>query len=89
METPNIKKTASELQFWARRYAEGRMSVVCLEVNRLTEQLLLNGIECKPEMAGDRIGTIWAHDGDPLCCNAYYYKQKYGNDGKIKPPNLK
>lgn len=82
MELENI---ASELQFWARRYAEGRQSVACSAVNSLTEKLILQGINCNPETAGDREGSIWAYDGDPRCCNAKFFEEKYGKAGeKVK-----
>lgn len=76
------EQVASDLQFWARRYAEGRETYVAGEVNKLTEKLVLLGVECTPETAGERLGSIWAYDGDPRCCNAEYYENLYGKDGK-------
>jgi hypothetical protein len=80
----DLKKIASELQFWARRYADGRMTVAVDEVNRLTESLILKGIECQPETVGERKGSIWAFDGDPQLCVTKGYIEKYGLDGKKK-----
>jgi len=78
----SLENTASELQFWARRYADGRQSVACSVVNKLTEKLINQGIKCSPETAGERMGSIWAYDGDPLCCNAKYFEEKYGKTGE-------
>ncbi len=73
---------AAKLHFWARRYADGRMTGVVQEVNDMTEQLILQGATLQPETAGDNKGSIWAYDGDPNLCGAKNYEAKYGKDGK-------
>lgn len=79
-----LEHIASELQFWARRYAEGRQSIACSAVNDLTEKLLELGVECKPETVGERKGSIWAYDGDARMCAASKLESSYGKDGKKK-----
>lgn len=73
---------ASKLHFWARRYADGRMTGAVQEVNEMTEQLLLQGANLQPETAGESKGSIWAYDGDPNLCRARDFETKYGKDGK-------
>jgi hypothetical protein len=78
----NALDIASKLQFWARRYADGRMTGAVHEVNELTEQLLLQGVDLQPETAGEHKGSIWAYDGDPNLCETKSYESKYGKNGK-------
>lgn len=73
---------AAKLHFWARRYADGRMTAAVQEVNEMTEQLLLQGASLEPETSGENKGSIWAYDGDPNLCKAKSYEIKYGKDGK-------
>lgn len=81
-EEPDYKTIAKDFQFWARRYADGRLTVAVENVNQLTEKLILGGIECQPETTGDHKGSIWAYDGDPRICSANKYEERYGKDGK-------
>ncbi len=82
-----LKQIITRLQFWARRYAEGRTSYVSKEINEVTEKAIKLGVSCDPETVDERIGSIWAYDGDPSCNSGPYYEEKYGKDGKSNKEN--
>lgn len=82
-----LQRIVTRLQFWARRYAEGRSTYVSKEINELTEKAIKLGVSCEPETVDKRIGSIWAHDGDLLCNSGPYYEEKYGKDGKSNKEN--
>ena len=70
-----------ELHFYARRYADNRMSYVPDDFNRMTEELLQMGIILKPDQINNK-NTIWATDGDEFADTSKAYSQEYGTDGK-------
>lgn len=76
-----LLRVAEGLQFWARRYANGRMTYAPEDVNKLTVQLLELGAKLQPETAGRDKGSIWANDPS----SGQYLVElinKYGLDGK-------
>jgi len=56
-----LRAIVVDLQFWARRYADGRMTYVTGEVNQHTRTLLAMGIELIGDPADG--GTVWSRDG--------------------------
>ena len=56
-----LKKIAVELQWMARRYADGRMTSAVLTLNECTRDMMAMGIKLKAPF-GEQI--IWARDAD-------------------------
>lgn len=67
---------AASLQFYARRYCDGRMTYAVGDLNRMTAELIELGFV--PPKDKD---TIWAQDGDPNITNHQSYINRYGADG--------
>jgi len=83
----DLLEVASQLQFWARRYADGRQTYAVEDVNSLTAKLIEFGGKPKPDREFKTNGTVWANDGtfegaiEP-------YVDKYGRDGKGAGPSI-
>lgn len=54
-----LERACKDLQWMAKRYAEGRRSYAVSMLNEITRTLLALGIELNP--CGE--GTVWARDG--------------------------
>lgn len=83
----DVLRIAEQLQFWARRYADGRMTYAPEDVNKLTAQLIDLGAKLQPETAGRDKGSVWANDptsGQGLV----ELINKYGEDGKGPGPSI-
>lgn len=85
----DVLHIAEQLQFWARRYADGRMTYAPEDVNQLTAKLIDLGGKPTPETAGRDKGSVWANDpsgGQSLV----ELINKYGTSGtgpnKFTPP---
>ena len=75
----DLLSIAEQLQFWARRYADGRNTYVPDTINQLTIELLKLGGKPQPETAGPTKGSIWAKDA--MYSQDINYTNKYGKDG--------
>jgi hypothetical protein len=60
-ENEKLRRIAKDLQWMARRYANGRRTYAVGVCNDATKHLIEMGVEIKPDPVGD---TIWAMDGD-------------------------
>ena len=58
-ENAALRKIAADLQIYAKRYADGRMTFACAAVNQHTQTLLDLGVPLNP--GAEQI--IWALDG--------------------------
>lgn len=59
LENDTLRRLCVDLQWMAKRYAEGRRSYAVSMVNQATRTLLALGIELNP--CGEQ--TVWARDG--------------------------
>ena len=91
IEENELKQILNKLQFYARRYCNGRMTYATAELNQITARLVEAGIPLQIDTASDNRtdmdpstqNTIWAFDGMESCCTARNtYVEKYGKDGK-------
>lgn len=71
-----LGQLAANLQFYARRYCDGRMTYAVGDLNRMTAELIELGFV--PQKDKD---TIWAKDGDSNIDSSRVYVDKYGADG--------
>lgn len=88
----DVLRIAEQLQFWARRYADGRMTYAVSDVNNLTAKLIDLGGQPKADLDDwDREfktnWTVWANDGN-FEWAIEPYVEKYGRDGKGAGPSI-
>lgn len=88
----DLLRVAEQLQFWARRYANKRMTYCVEDVNSLTAKLIDLGGQPKADLdERDRefktTGTVWANDGN-FDGAVKPYVEKYGRDGKGAGPAI-
>ncbi len=69
------------LQFYARRYADGRATYAVTEVNDITARMIEAGIQPTP----DNCGNVFAEDRHFKHVKTDYII-KHGKDGMLKKP---